>query len=207
MENIVTVIFKVESEVYQALSELKRNLINGNYTIYQVGLVKKVNDKIIVIDGVDTGETTLDDTIAGGLLGGLFGVLGGPLEILLGGSVGSLIGSSIDDDDMDKSISLIENVSNNLGEGNVSIIMLVQENSGDAVELNFSKYKVKIIRKDAVIVLDEIEVVKKIEEEMKKEAKKKLRETKKLENKQKIEEKRKAMKADFEAFKQKKLSK
>ena len=75
MENIVTVIFKVESQAYQALSELKRNLINGNYTIYQVGLVKKVNDKIIVIDGVDTGETTLDDTIDGGLLGGLFGVL------------------------------------------------------------------------------------------------------------------------------------
>ena len=125
---------------------------------------------------------------------------------MLGGSVGSLIGSSIDDD-VNKSISLIENVSNNLGEGNVAIIMLVQENNKEALDLNFSKYKVKTIRKDAAVVLEEIEMAKKIEEEMKKEAKKKLCESKKLENKQKIEEKRKAMKADFEAFKQKKLNK
>ena len=47
MENIVTVVFKRESEAYQALAELKRDQVNYGYKIVQLGIVKKEN-------GVDT---------------------------------------------------------------------------------------------------------------------------------------------------------
>ena len=46
-ENIVTVMFKRESEAYQALAELKRDQVNYGYKIVQLGIVKKEN-------GVDT---------------------------------------------------------------------------------------------------------------------------------------------------------
>ena len=40
-ENLILVNYKVESEAYQALSELKRETSNANYTISQAAIVKK----------------------------------------------------------------------------------------------------------------------------------------------------------------------
>ena len=40
-ENLVLANYKVESEAYQALSELKRDVANDNYLIYQGVIVKK----------------------------------------------------------------------------------------------------------------------------------------------------------------------
>jgi hypothetical protein len=42
-ENLILVNYKVESEAYQALSELKRETTNANYTISQAVIVKKEN--------------------------------------------------------------------------------------------------------------------------------------------------------------------
>ena len=39
-ENLILVNYKVESEAYQALSELKRETSNANYTISQAAIVK-----------------------------------------------------------------------------------------------------------------------------------------------------------------------
>ena len=82
-ENLVLVNYKVESEAYQALSELKRETANANYTISQAVIVKKENGKLSVMDGFVNGATTGDDTMTGGLIGSLVGILGGPLGILL----------------------------------------------------------------------------------------------------------------------------
>ena len=83
-ENLVLANYKVESEAYQALSELKRETTNANYTISQAVIVKKDNGKLSVMDGFVNGATTGDDTMTGGLIGSLVGILGGPLGILLG---------------------------------------------------------------------------------------------------------------------------
>ena len=40
-ENLILVNYKVESEAYQALSEMKRETTNANYTISQVVIIKK----------------------------------------------------------------------------------------------------------------------------------------------------------------------
>ena len=62
-ENLILVNYKVESEAYQALSELKRETSNANYTISQAAIVV-------------------------GILGGPLGVLlGGSMGMLIGGAV------------------------------------------------------------------------------------------------------------------------
>ena len=40
-ENLILANYKVESEAYQALSELKRETTNANYTISQAVIIKK----------------------------------------------------------------------------------------------------------------------------------------------------------------------
>ena len=40
-ENLILVYYKVESESYQALSEMKRETTNANYTISQAVIIKK----------------------------------------------------------------------------------------------------------------------------------------------------------------------
>lgn len=51
-ENVSLVNYSVESEAYQALSELKRAAANANYTISQAAVVKKENGVLIYFDSV-----------------------------------------------------------------------------------------------------------------------------------------------------------
>ena len=82
-ENILIVNYKVESEAYQALSELKRETSNSNYTISQAVIVKRESGKLEIQDGFNADASMGDDTWTGSLLGSLVGVLGGPLGVLL----------------------------------------------------------------------------------------------------------------------------
>ena len=124
MEKIISVIFKVESEGYQAITELKKVPITDNYAVMQAALVKKENGSVKILDGFDTGIETANDTAIGGLIGGFVGILGGPLGVLLGGSLGALTGSVIDTDDAVHNASLIEMVSQQLVDGEVVLIAL-----------------------------------------------------------------------------------
>ena len=107
-ENLILVNYKVESEAYQALSELKRETSNANYTISQAAIVKKENGTLNIMDGFVNGAMTGDDTWKGSLIGSLVGILGGPLGVLLGGSMGMLIGGAVDANDMAENASLLE---------------------------------------------------------------------------------------------------
>ena len=64
-ENLILVNYKVESEAYQALSELKRETSNANYTISQAAIVKKENGTLNIMDGFVNGAMTGDDTWKG----------------------------------------------------------------------------------------------------------------------------------------------
>ena len=46
-ENLILVNYKVESEAYQALSEMKRETTNANYTISQAVIVKNLSIQYI----------------------------------------------------------------------------------------------------------------------------------------------------------------
>lgn len=203
MEKIVSVIFKVESEGYQAMTELRRTPVTDAYVVSQAALVKKERGGIRTLDSFDTGMETRDDTAKGSLIGGLVGILGGPFGMLLGGSIGALTGSAIDTGDAEHNASLIEMVTEQLVDGEVVLIALEQEAVEGAAQRMLSKFDVSIVEEDAAEVAEEVEAAVKAQKEMEREARTKLRETRKADRKQKIEENRTKLKADFETFKAK----
>ena len=174
-ENVVLANYKVESEAYQALSELKRDTANANYTISQAMIVKRENGKLNVMDGFVNGMTTGDDTWMGGLLGGLIGILGGPIGVLLGGSVGMLVGGAVDAGEMAGDTSLLEKAGDSIAEGETAIILLAQEEYETALTAKLNDFDVSITRLDAAEVAAEVEHAKEVERQMAKETREKLR--------------------------------
>ena len=106
MQNVVTVVFNVESEAYKAFSELRAQPIGEGYNVAEASLIKREGDAIKVVDGFDAAGTSGDDTAAGMVIGAFVGILGGPLGVLLGAGVGSLIGNAKDARDADDSLSM-----------------------------------------------------------------------------------------------------
>ena len=123
------------------------------------------------------------------------------LALGYGGSVGALIGSVIDSGDSSNNLSMIEQVSQSLNEGEVALVALAMETGTEMLDARLQPYQVTIIRQDAAIVAQEVEEAKALQKEMETEAKTRMREAKKAERKQDIEEKREKIRADFEAFK------
>ncbi len=197
-ETIVTSVFEVESEAYQALSEVKRGAINENYVVSQIALVKNEGGRIVTKDWFDTGVESRNDARIGGMVGALIGILGGPIGILLGSSWGYLAGSVKDAGDVESNASLIEKMSSQIIEGETALISLVQENKEGSFEAGISKWKTSTIVSDAAEIAAEIEHAQQMEKEMKKAARKQMREEKVAAGKEKIEEQRSKIKAQFE---------
>ena len=174
-ENLILANYKVESEAYQALSELKRDTTNANYTISQAVIVKKENDKLTIMDGFVNGTMNGDDTWQGSLIGSLVGVLGGPLGVLLGGSMGMLIGGAVDANDMVDNASLLEKAGDSILNGETAIILLAQEEYETALTAKLNNFEVSITRFDAAEVAAEVEHAREVEKQMAKEAREKLR--------------------------------
>lgn len=202
MENVLMVLFEVESEAYQALAELRHDAVNSSYTISQMGLVKNKEGRILPCEGFDSGVDTRDDMVKGGLIGGLLGILGGPIGMLFTGSMGALIGSVKDSSDAEKNVSMLERVSGKMEEGNVALIALVQEEDESILNRCLSKFKTETIRWDAAVIAEEVEEAQKLEKEMKRQAKERMRDQKKEEYRQNLEQKRAKIHADFEMLKE-----
>ena len=175
-ENLILANYTVESEAYQALSELKRETTNANYTISQAVIVKKENGKLNTMDGFVNGSAAGDDSLTGSLIGSLIGILGGPLGILLGGSMGMLIGSAVDAGDMAESASLLEKAGDSILDGETAIILLAQEEYETALAAKLNHFDVAITRFDAAEVAAEVEHAREVEKQMAKEAREKMRE-------------------------------
>ena len=95
-QNIVVTLFEVESEAFQALTELKQNPGDKQSFVTQAILVKKENGAVTALDRFDSGAAIGNDTVYGGMVGALVGILGGPIGVLLGGSYGALVGATVD---------------------------------------------------------------------------------------------------------------
>ena len=175
-ENVILVNYSVESEAYQALSELKRAAANANYMISQAAVVKKENGVLTTMDGFVNGSASGDDAWKGTLIGSLVGVLGGPLGILLGGSVGMLIGGAVDANEMADSASLLEKAGDGIPDGKTAILLLAQEEYETALTAKLNDFDVSITRFDAAEVAAEVEHAREIEKQMAREAREKLRE-------------------------------
>ncbi|MDO4538572.1 MAG: DUF1269 domain-containing protein [Coriobacteriales bacterium] len=206
MNNVVTVLFNVESEAYQAFSELRENMVGAGYLASEAVLLKAVDKSVEVVDTIDYGVNTEDDTVAGALVGSLAGIIGGPVGMLLGGSIGALSGAVVDAADAHADQSLIEMVAGKLYNDEVAIIALVSEDVSGRMDVRFDKYNCVIIREDAALVAEEVERARETEAELKRQAKAQMRAEKKAERKAKIEEHKAALDARFAELKAKNQS-
>ena len=202
-QNIVVSIFEVESEAYQAFTQIRQYPGDDRSYISAAALVKKENGVIHTLDAFDSGIHTTDDTAVGGLVGALFGVLGGPIGILLGGSYGMLIGSVLDADDAVSGASMLEQIATKLENDDVAIIALAYEEDEAILDQRLAGFKTIIARFDAAVVAAEVEEAQMMADEMARQARKELRDEKKAARKEKREEKKAKLSAEWEGFKAK----
>ena len=188
MNSILIVYYKVASEAYQALSELRRAAATDNYVISQAVIVKKESNQVIPQDGFDTGAATANDTWKGGLIGSLVGILGGPLGILLGSSMGLAIGSAVDLGDAVKNASLIERAEDCIVDGETALIILAEEQFETALTAKLNDFDVTITRMPAEEVEAEVEHAVEVERQLARDARNKMRAEKREEMKEKSEE-------------------
>ena len=201
MENIVVVNFEVESEAYQALSELKANAFTDSYIISQAALAKNEGGVIKSLDWFTVGAKANDDAILGGALGALFGVVGGPIGMLLMGSYGALVGSTIDLADAEQDATMMEHVMKCVTEDKTVLIAIVQEEEGSDLDANFAKYQSEVTRFDAVEIAVEVEEAQRVEAELAIQARKQALQEKKDAHHEKIQARKAELAAEFEDLK------
>ena len=202
-QNIVVSLFPVESEGYQALTELKQNPGGESSYVSAAALVKKENGTFRTLDGFDTGSQTMGDMAIGGLVGALFGILGGPIGILLGGSYGALIGSAFDTDDALMGASMLEQIADKMVDGEVAVVCLAFEENEDVLDARLEKFKPTIARFDASAVAAEVEEAQMLEKEMARQARKDLRDEKKEARKEKRADTKARLSAEWQGIKAK----
>ena len=199
--NMVVSIFFVESEGYQAMTELKQNPGNEKSIVSQAVLAKKEDGVIKTLDSFDSGAATLDDTLLGGLAGACIGILGGPIGVLLGGSYGALLGSAMDTADALDQASMIAQVADKIQDGECVIVALAAEEDEAILDEKFKNYHTTTLRYDAAVVAEEVEEARMMEAEMARQAQAELRKEKSDEFKAKVEERRAKIKEQFADFK------
>ena len=206
MENVVTVIFDVESEGYQAFSELRAQPFAEGYGVAEAALLKRTEEGIVMADAFDPAAVTADDTALGMMIGSIVGILGGPLGVLLGASTGALVGSTYDTVDAANSLSMLETTAAKLYDGEVAIIALVQEEE-PAFDAAFEKYETTIIRHFAVDVMDEVDIARQVELDLARQAKAEMRKDRKDERAEKRAERKAAIQDKFNELKAKREAK
>ena len=215
MQNVLTAIFNVESEGFQAFKEIQDGFEAEQYFIPQMALVKKHLGYLMTLDSYESPEVTDGNTFSGGLLGSLIGVLGGPIGMLLGGVTGATIGATTDDVKSSAATSLLDAVTEKLSDKTVAIVALVDEDCEEPLDNVLSKFDAVVLRRDVAFVAQEVAEAKRLEMEVQNQVREKWKAEKKqqLEAKgQELSEKAKEFqasvqakidqaKADFEAFK------
>ena len=195
--NVVVAVFNIESEGFQAFTELKQSLAGDTYFVNAAALVKKENGVCIALDMFDTGASTKNDTMTGGLIGMLMGVLGGPIGMLFGAAAGSYIGMSLDAADTVYGASMVEQIADKLDDGMVAIIAFTGEETADALDEKLSKFDTVIARFDADVVAEEVDEAIEMQYEMARQARMRLRKEKKEKARENLKENRDILSANF----------
>ena len=196
MINVVTAIFPVESEGFQAIAELRTQPIGKDYVVAEAALLKRAGDKFSLIESFDLGVAG-DDTAYGMVMGSFLGILGGPVGVLVGSAAGALAGSTLDRADAIDSISMLEVTASKLYDGDVAVIALVDEEE-PAFDAALAKFDATVIRRDAEDVYDEVTRAREVETELARLAFIEMRAEAKAERKALREDRAAAAKARFQ---------
>ena len=196
--NVVITIFEVESEAYQAFSQLKRESVGKGYTAPEAALIKNKANTIDVIDGYGFDPVDADESM-GMVIGSLVGILGGPVGVILGAATGALAGSVSDDNRAINNASVVAAVAGKIYEGEIAIAALVQEEE-PAFDAVFADYKTTIVRYDAVDIADDAERLKDLGAELTNQVIEEVKADRKAERADRREEHRENIKTGFDEY-------
>lgn len=166
MANVLVAVFDVQSEAYQAFSELKSFKQDDRTQIAQIALVKNEAGKVSIKDSVDFDDATRDYATIGGIVGGLIGILSGPLGVIFGYGLGALAGAASGSMTDSTDNSLIEEVTTKLLDGDVAVIALVHEEDESILNHVFAPFKVNIMRWDALAIGREVELAGQVQDDL-----------------------------------------
>lgn len=202
-ENVLIIYFNIESEGYQAFTEMCQNTFaqSKSILIEQASLIKRENGNIVEKDHF-TNEIMNDNLVLGTVVGSFLGVLGGPLGILLGMGVGATIGRLSSQHDIEENAGLLQAVTSRLQENDIAILAVIQEENEAQLDDYFTKFDTMVVRYDAHVIEEEIEYAKKLQKELAHEALVQMRQERSDERKRKVEEKRTQIQARFKALKE-----
>ncbi|MEO2721914.1 DUF1269 domain-containing protein [Enterococcus faecium] len=134
-KRVIILNFQVESQAYQAFSEIKK--------LHAVRSIKGEQMAVVSHDPNGTHQFKIEDFIdftgnnkssTGGLIGMLVGVLGGPLGILLGWFAGGMIGATQDAKEIKDAQTVFDFVGNKIGEGATGLILIADVHDAKEAE-------------------------------------------------------------------------
>ena len=198
MENVVVSVFSVESEAFQAFTELRQAPAGEGYVVLEAALLKNKDGVTSMQDcfgarPADAAQTT------GIMIGSLVGLLGGPIGVLLGASYGAVVGGTVDAATALDNLSAVEILAGKIFEGETVIVALVQEEE-PAFDAAFEKYQTTSIRYDAVDIVDDVDRAYELQAEVSNQVLQELRAERKEERAARREERRADLKAKFEEY-------
>lgn len=202
-ENVLIVYFNIESEGYQAFTEMCQDTFpqSKSILIEQASLIKRENGNIIEKDYF-TSESISEGILMGTIVGSFLGVLGGPLGVLLGIGLGATIGRLSSLHDIEENAGLLQSVTSRLQENDIAILAVVQEEDEVQLDDYFAKFDAMVVRYDAHVIEEEIEYAEELQKELAHQALVQMRQERSDERKRKVEEKRAQIHARFEALKE-----
>ena len=203
-ENVLIIYFNVESEGYQAFSEISHSAFSKDKStlIEQASLIKREKGNIIAKEVLHNGKERNEDIIVGSIIGGFLGVLAGPLGVLLGMGVGATL-TSLSFNDDEENTGLIHSVTSRLQDNDIAILAVVQEENEAILDEYFAKFDTTIVRYDAHVIEEEIEYAEKLQKDLVHQARVQMRQKRSEERKRIADQKRAYIQARFEALKEK----
>jgi uncharacterized membrane protein len=171
--NVIAVSFDPDNNAYAALTTLKELGEQGRLGVDAATVVvRDANGQIVVKDRAGSFEYA--GAASGGMLGLLLGIIGGPLGVLIGGTYGLMVGSLFDLDDVERTESVLSEISASVRPGHTALLAQVTEQSAEVVDTAMARLGGTVLRRPVADVEAEIAAAEKAQREAQREATKEL---------------------------------
>lgn len=171
--NVIAVSFDPDNNAYAALTTLKELDEQGRLGVDAATVVvRDANGQIVVKDRAGSFEYA--GAASGGMLGLLLGIIGGPLGVLIGGTYGLMVGSLFDLDEVERTESVLSEISASVRPGHTALLAQVTEQSAEVVDTAMARLGGTVLRRPVADVEAEIAAAEKAQREAQREATKEL---------------------------------
>ena len=171
--NVISVSFDPDENAYTALTKLKELDAQGQLDLKEAAVVVRGDGGEIVVKN-RIGAPQYEGAAGGGLIGLLIGILGGPLGVLIGGSYGLLVGSLVDVAAIDRSESVLSDISASAEAGRTVVFAEVVEPSPEVIDTAMAQLGGAVLRRSVYDVEAEIAAAEEAQRKAKWEARKEL---------------------------------